>query len=88
MSITDHFAPVQDAGFKQAIDPDTARRQFNVSAGLAAILGLTALALTFVVPMPSLETGLGRERLQATVQMPHKVQVRHAAQDVKALPGG
>jgi hypothetical protein len=86
MSIADHFEPVQEAGFTQGIDPDAARRQFNMSAGLAAVLGVVALAVSFLAPMKPVE--VSRERLQMTVQAPQKVQVRHAAQDARQFPGG
>lgn len=86
MSIADHFEPVQDAGFTQGIDPDSARRQFNISAGLAAVLGVAALAVSFLAPLKPVE--VSRERLQMTVQAPQKVQVRHAAQDARQFPGG
>ncbi|MDB5651604.1 MAG: hypothetical protein JWL62_3124 [Hyphomicrobiales bacterium] len=86
MSITDHFEPVEDAGFTQGIDPDSARRQFNMSAGLAAVLGVVAIALTFVVPVKPVD--VSREHLQMTVQAPQKVQVRHAAQNAEQFPGG
>lgn len=86
MSLADHFEPVQDAGFNAGVDPRAARRQFNISAGLAAVMGVVALALTFVAPMQPVE--MSREKLQMTVQAPQKVLVRQAAQDVSLRPGG
>jgi hypothetical protein len=86
MSLVDHFEPVQDAGFNAGVDPRAARRQFNVSAGLAAVMGIVALALTVVMPIKPVD--VSREQLQMTVQAPQKVQVRHAARDAKILPGG
>lgn len=86
MSLADHFEPVQDAGFNAGVDPRAARRQLNMSAGLAAAMGAIALALTVVAPMKPVE--VTREKLQMTVQAPQKVHVRQAAQDARILPGG
>ncbi|MDO9440956.1 MAG: hypothetical protein Q7T73_08710 [Beijerinckiaceae bacterium] len=86
MSLADHFERIPVAGFNSGVDPQAARRQFNMSAGLAGLLGLVAITLTFAAPLTPVE--ISREKLQMTVQAPQKVQVRHAAQDVKVLPGG
>lgn len=45
MSIADHFDNRSDAGFVRAYDAHAARRQFQISLALVAVLALAALAL-------------------------------------------
>jgi hypothetical protein len=49
MSIADHFDHRSDAGFVRAYDAQAARRQFQISIVLVAVLALTAVALGMLV---------------------------------------
>jgi hypothetical protein len=49
MSIADHFDHTPDAGFVRNYDSGSARRQFNVSLMLVAVIAVAALALGFLV---------------------------------------
>ncbi len=49
MSIADHFEHAPDAGFIRDYDAGTARRQFNVSMVLIAIVAVAAAALSAIV---------------------------------------
>jgi len=49
MSIADHFDHTPDAGFIRTYDPQTARRQFQVSAVLIVVLAMAAFALGLLV---------------------------------------
>jgi hypothetical protein len=57
MSISDHFDHSSDAGFVRAYDARAARRQFQISIGLVAVLVLAAMALGMAArldpPMPA-----------------------------------
>jgi hypothetical protein len=45
VSIADHFEQRSDAGFVRVYDARSARRQFQVSVALVAVLSLAAMAL-------------------------------------------
>jgi hypothetical protein len=47
MSVMDHFDKAPEVGFSRKWDPDSARRQFNVSLGLIAALAVAASVLAF-----------------------------------------
>ena len=49
MSIADHFEHVPDAGFIHKYDSGSARRQFNVSLMLIAVIALAATGLSLIV---------------------------------------
>ena len=49
MSIADHFEHAPDAVFVRNYDAGTARRQFNVSLILIAIIAIAATALGYLV---------------------------------------
>ena len=49
MSIADHFEHAPDASFVRDYDATTARRQFNLSLVLIAVVALAATALGAVV---------------------------------------
>ncbi len=74
MSILDHFDRSAEQGFTRQIDPDTARRQFNLSLALVAFIALAtftaALTTKFEAPAP----GSGGDR--ALVQAPSFVHVQ------------
>jgi hypothetical protein len=75
-----------DGGFIQKIDPQAARRQFNMSLGMVVVLSAATLAAAFTLriePVPV--TGAS---VQMVVQAPQLVHVQQAAQDVKRQPGG
>ena len=64
-----------DSGFIRSIDPVAARRQFRVSIGLMAILGVATLAsaMTLCVPPATQRVAAG-----PTVKAPQMIHVRHA----------
>ncbi len=49
MSIADHFEHAPDASFIRDYDASTARRQFNISLVLIAVIAIAAAALGAVV---------------------------------------
>ncbi len=49
MSIADHFDHTPDAGFVRSYDSRAARRQFQVSVALVAVLAVSASALGLLV---------------------------------------
>jgi hypothetical protein len=53
MSIADHFEHAPDAGFIRDYDSNSARRQFNVSLILVAVIAIAATALGFLVRFDS-----------------------------------
>ncbi len=75
-----------DAGFMRSVDPQAARRQFNMSLGLIAALGLAILtsALTLRIhPAPA-----ARHVARATIQAPQMMPVRQAVFGLLQQPGG
>ena len=66
------------------MDPQTARRQFNVSAALAAILALAALAVAVIGPVATVN--VRREAAQTIVEMPKFKHIQHA--ETPTQPGG
>lgn len=48
MPIADHIERRYDAGFVRAYDARAARRQFQISIGLVALLGLAAVGLAML----------------------------------------
>ena len=53
MSIADHFEHTPDTGFIRDYDSNSARRQFNVSLILVAVIAIAATALGFLVRFDS-----------------------------------
>ena len=53
MSIADHFERAPDASFVRDYDASTARRQFNLSLVLIAVIALAAAALGVVIRFDS-----------------------------------
>jgi len=47
MSVMDHFDKAPEVGFSRKWDAESARRQFNVSLGLIAALGVAAGVLAW-----------------------------------------
>lgn len=64
--------------------PETARRQFNVSAVLAALLAFAALAIAVVGPVATVN--VRREAAQTLVEAPKFRHIQHA--EAPARPGG
>jgi hypothetical protein len=71
-------------GHSWGIAPETARRQLNVSAALAAILALAALALAVLGPIATVT--VRREAAQTIVEAPKFRHIQHA--EVPVQPGG
>ena len=71
-----------DAGFTRRIDPQAARRQFNMSLGLVALIAAASMASALTVRQP-VETA-SREPARLTVQAP---QIVHTKQAVRAIEG-
>ena len=69
MLIGDHFDHRSDAGFVRAYDAHAARRQFQISIALVAVLGLAALALVFLARLDP-QTRFARPRA-VNAQGPH-----------------
>ena len=88
MAFSEKFGSVADAGFYQTIEPDAARRQFNMSLGLIAVLTLVALVVGLsagFAPLPQTAPATMQARL--IVQQPQRVHVMQA-QAKEQLPGG
>ena len=82
------FDSVADAGFYQTIEPGAARRQFNMSLGLVAILAAVALLVGLSAgfgPLP--QTAPASMQARLIVQQPQRVRVMQAQASVRA-PGG
>jgi hypothetical protein len=73
-----------ERGHCWGMDPDTARRQLNVSAALAAILALAALAIAVLGPVATVN--VRREAAQTIVEAPKFRHIQHAEAPVR--PGG
>jgi hypothetical protein len=74
----------EERGHCWGMDPETARRQFNVSAALAAILALAALAIAVLGPVATVT--VRREAAQTIVEAPKFRHIQHA--EVPIQPGG
>lgn len=89
MAIVDHFAYVEEPGFTRTIDPEAARRQFNMSLGLVVVLAVAAAAIALSFRFePQILTAHVRAPIKLVVQMPQFVQVQQAAEPADQLPGG
>ena len=86
MSILDHFDRSAEHGFTWQIDPDTARRQFNLSIMLVAFIALATFTATLAMKFEAPTQGSGGGR--ALVQAPSLVHVQQAAHDLSQRPGG
>jgi hypothetical protein len=73
-----------ERGHCWGMDPETARRQLNVSAALAAILALAALAIAVLGPVATVT--VRREAAQTIVEAPKFRHIQHAEAPVP--PGG
>jgi hypothetical protein len=89
MAIVDHFEPVVEPGFTRSVDPQAARRQFNMSLGLVVVVALAAaaVALSFRFEPQVLEAQV-RAPVKLVVQTPQRVQAQQAAEHARQLPGG
>lgn len=88
MYVSGKFDSVADAGFYQTIQPDEARRQFNMSLGLVVILSLVALFVGLsagFAPLPQSAPAAQQARL--IVRQPQRVHVMQAQARSQA-PGG
>jgi hypothetical protein len=91
MSLADHFEPVADAGFYQTVKPETARRQFNMSLALVAVLTLVALIVGATAGFGGVqEAARSGVSTPATlvVQAPSMVHVHSAAAKMRLDIGG
>jgi hypothetical protein len=89
MAIVDHFEPVEEPGFTRAIDPEAARRQFNMSLGLVVVLAIAAAAVALSLRSePQVLAAHLRAPVKLVVQMPQHVRVLQAAEHASQLPGG
>ena len=66
------------------MDPESARRQFNISAVLAAVLALAALAIAVLGPVATVN--VNREAAQTIVQAPQFKHIQRAEGTIR--PGG
>ena len=81
MTVSNHFDPVQDAGFTRAMDSCDARRQLHVSA--AAIVAIMAIAAVVVIATPGLLHGAYNPApIELTVHAPQLVHVQQAVRAV------
>lgn len=76
----------RDAGFTRRIDPQAARRQFNMSLGLVALIAAASMASALTVRQP-VETA-SREPARLTVQAPQIVHTKQAVRSVEGQIGG
>jgi hypothetical protein len=72
-----------DRGECWGMNPESARRQFNVSAALAAILALVALAVAILGPVATVN--VRREAAQTLVEAP---KFKHIQRAEAVLPPG
>ena len=76
-----------DEGFYQTIEPSTARRQFNMSLGLVAMLSMVALTLGLSAGFAPIEqSALVNSQARLVVQSPQRVHVMQA--QATQIPGG
>ena len=89
MAIIDHFERVEEPGFTRTVDPQAARRQFNMSLGLVVVLAIAAAAIALSLRSePQFLAAQVRAPVKLVVQMPQRVQVQQAAEHARPLPGG
>jgi hypothetical protein len=89
MAIVDHFERVEETGYACTIDPEAARRQFNMSLGLLVVLAIAAAAITLSLRSgPQVLAAQLRAPVRLVVEMPQRVQVQQAAEQASQLPGG
>jgi hypothetical protein len=81
---TESYDQEQDSVDVWGIDPQTARRQFNVSAGLAAVLALVALVVAVLGPVATVN--VQREAARTIVEAPKFKHIQHA--ETALQPGG
>ncbi len=86
MSLNDPIEADSEDAQTGVITPETARRQLNMSAGLAGVLCTVALALALFWPPPVRPAR--HEASQSLVQAPQLVHIRHAEGSVRLTPGG
>jgi hypothetical protein len=71
--------PLADEGFYQTIEPEAARRQFNMSLGLVAALSLVAVLVGLTAGFGPVDaTVAGNREARITVQTPQRVQIMQA----------
>ena len=89
MAIIDHFERVEEPGFMRTVDPQAARRQFNMSLGLVFVLAIAAALIALSFPSgPQFVSAQVRAPVKLVVQIPQHVKVQQAAEHARQLPGG
>jgi hypothetical protein len=91
MSLADHFEPIADPGFYQTVKPETARRQFNMSVGLVAILATVAVLVGSTAGFGHVQQVARESAVQPVrliVQAPQLVHIRHAEEATIRATGG
>jgi hypothetical protein len=77
--------PIADEGFYHTIEPRMARRQFDVSLGLVAILSLIALLVGVTAGFsPISEDSAATRQARLVVQTPHHVHVMQAEANLRS----
>lgn len=88
MSFSGKFEAIADEGFYQTIEPDAARRQFNMSLGLVTLLALVALVVGISAGFaPLSRTAPNNLQAKLVVQQPQRVHVMQA-EGPGQIPGG
>jgi hypothetical protein len=73
----------------RTVDPQAARRQFNMSLGLVVVLAIAAAAITLSFRSePQFLAAQVTAPVKLVVQVPQHVEVQQAAERARQLPGG
>jgi hypothetical protein len=76
---------IPSAGYSWSIDPNSARRQFNMSIGLLAVMAVAICAVAFTSDLTPAPVSSRTARL--TVQAPQLVHIQQA-ENPASMPSG
>ena len=86
MSMIERLDSNQDDGFTTRIDPQAARRQFNMSLGMVVALAIATVSAAYTLRIDTSAPAPATSRL--VVQAPQVLHVQQARQDTRSQPGG